>query len=348
MKRLIYLFIILVLNNSCNQQANNKKAEIRNSVSLSDSANEKTACLFSEISYCTHTDSVLKAFMPGWELAWDGGELGGNKAFLATNGSIYFLSIRGSLISFSWDAFQNWIYEDLNVASQEKWPFTSDGSSARIAEGAYTGWQNLCNMKDKKTGETLLQFIEKNLRGLPLVITGHSLGGNLATVYASYLYDTLSRQTKSRPLINVISFAAPAAGDPVFAADFDKKFPASVRVENIHDIVPKFPTTSGIGSLAGLFNDSLSATKIQAGYKGLSLSLSKVFGMIRTALRLLEFTGIINPYLQPNGAGKLLSVPVSGQNNGNTVIDWLKEAGYQHGMERYASMEGVTVIHCLN
>ncbi len=345
MKKILIVTAVLFFSIHCNHPAPKKNEIKSNTVSLLDTVNEKMACLLSEISYCTHTDSVLKAYMPGWEIAWDGGELGGNKAFLASNGSIYFLAIRGSLISFTWDAFQNWIYEDLNVASQEKWPFTSDRSSASVAEGAYTGWQNLCRMKDK-SGETLLQYLSAHLNGSPLVITGHSLGGNLATVYASYLYDTLFKQTKAKPAINVISFAAPAAGDAGFAADFDKKFPASIRVENVNDIVPKFPTISGIGSLAGLFNDSLSAANIQVGYKGLSVSLAKVFGMTRTALRLLEFTGVINPYLQTNGGGKLLSIPVSGQNNGNTVIDWLKEAGYQHGMERYAAKEGVTVIHC--
>ncbi len=346
MKKTYYLPFLLLLSVHCNQPDHSKHQEANSTAILFEPANEKTACLLSQISYCTHTDSVLSAMLPGWKIDWEGKEAGGNEAFVAGNGRICFLVIRGSLVNFSWAAFQNWIYQDLNVASQEKWVYTEDSLPAHIASGAYSGWQNLCAMKDKNSGETLLQFLENKMKNVPLLVTGHSLGGNLATVFASYLFNIRKKENKTVPLINVITFAAPAAGDLSFASDFDQKFPASLRVENSNDIVPKFPSPAGIASLGNLFNDSLSAGKIMVGYKNLDVSLKRVFGFFRTALDVLAFTNVISPYAQTNGSGKQLSVPFSGLNRGNDVMNWLKEAGYQHSMAQYARGEGIAVIHC--
>jgi len=131
--------------------------------------------------------------------------------------------------------------------------------------------------------------------GAPLLITGHSLGGNLATVYGSYLAAARQQKGKRDDQINIITFAAPAAGNEGFASDFNKKFPRSVRVENRFDIVPKFPSASGIASLGELYNDSLSAANIQVGYKNLQLPLKRVFGLIKSGFTVLEFTSGLSP-----------------------------------------------------
>lgn len=308
---------------------------------------EQNACLLSQIAYCTDISASLNQYMPGWKTVWEATELGGNHAFVATNGNEYALAIRGSLINFSWAAFQNWIYQDLHITSQEKWSFVNDSSNAKLSQGSYDGWQNLSKMTDKKTGQLLLSFLEKELKeDSRLLITGHSLGGNLSTVYASYLWQQFKKNRRTGSTINVITFAAPAAGNEAFANDFNKKFPEAIRVENKNDIVPKFPSASGIAALGSLYSDSLAAGKIIVGYKNMTIPLSNVFTLLKTTMTLLEFTNVISTYAQTNNDGKTINIPLSGKNMGNDIMNWLSEAGYQHSVAQYAVYEKVPLVLC--
>lgn len=327
---------------SCNQhdRTDHKHASITDSVYA-----EKTACLLSQIAYSKNIAKDLQQYMPDWQLVWDGKERGGNHAFLASNGEGYALGIRGSLLKFSWAAFQNWVYQDLNVMSLKKWEFTNDSSKAKIAQGAWDGWQNLNNMTDKTTGKTLLAFFEEKTKGdTPILITGHSLGGNLATVYASYLWQYLKNKKRENKNINVITFAAPAAGNAHFAKDFNKKFPQSLRYENSNDMVPKFPCISRVESLGELYDSIPSAATIMVGYKNVTVSLSRVFFLLNTALNILDLTTNNADYTQPCGEGKLFSSPLSGNNKSNDISSWLAEAGYQHGMAQYAAYLAVPLV----
>ncbi|MBK5270537.1 MAG: hypothetical protein JJE22_05945, partial [Bacteroidia bacterium] len=259
----------------------------------------------------------------------------------------YAIAIRGSLIEFSWQAFQNWIYQDLNVTSLQKWEYVNDSSKARIAQGTYDGWQNMNKITDKITGKTLLAFLESETTdNTPILVTGHSLGGNLATVYASYLWQKFKTVGRSGNNINVITFAAPAAGNESFAKDFDKKFPSSIRLENSNDIVPKFPCISRISALENLYASGPASSKIIVGYKNVTTSLSNVFTLLSTTLKILEFTNGNSVYTQTNEDGNLLSIDLSGKNTDNSITSWLSEAGYQHGVARYAEKLGVPVVDC--
>ena len=342
------LFTLLLFSLSCMQPDKGNK-ETKNTAEIpSTELTEKNACLLSQISYCKNVTTALDTYLKGWKLIWEGNEREGNYAFVTSNGREYALVIRGSLINFTWGAFQNWIYQDLHVVSQKKWEYTNDSSAAKLSQGTYDAWQNLCKMADKKTGQLLLPFLKTKLKDdLPLLITGHSLGGNLATVYASYLWQEFKKISPKSSHFNVITFAAPAAGNAAFANDFNKKFPASIRVENSNDIVPKFPSASGISSLGNLFNDSLSADKIQVGYKSLTVSLSTVFSLLKTTMTVLEFTSGLSTYMQTNGNGKTISIPLSRKNSGNDIINWFAEAGYQHSIAQYAKEEGVAVVDCV-
>ncbi len=349
MRFILPVVIVILLGNSCTIDETKKDKEkttgLDQPYAFSSGLTEDTACLLSQVAYTAAIDSILKQYMPGWTLLWEGKELNGNHAFVASNGRDYALTIRGSLLNFSWAAFQNWVYQDLHVTSQEKWPFTADSMDARVSAGAFNGWQNLQTMTDLESGRLLLPVLDSILDlGASLLITGHSLGGNLATVYGSYLAATRQKKEKKADLINIITFAAPAAGNEGFALDFNKKFPRSVRVENRFDIVPKFPSSSGIASLAGLYNDSLSAANIEVGYKNLQVPLSRVFGIIRSGLTVLEFTNGFSPYVQTNGDGKQISISLSMKNKGRSAIDWLNEAAFQHSVASYAVYEKVPVI----
>lgn len=308
----------------------------------------KTACILSEISYCSDPENKLSQYLPGWKIVWRPAAVGGNYAFVATNGTDYAISIRGSLLEFSDAAFNNWLYNDLNVADQKDWNYSDSGSHARISEGSYLGWENMNKLTDINDGKKLWDFLQTIPADAPVLITGHSLGGNLATVYASYLWWQWKQNEHTRANMNVITFAAPASGNEGFAESFDKAFPHSLRIENSNDMVPKFPVADKIDQLGNLFSPDPSAASISVGYKNLTTPLSNVFSLMKGAMNLLRITNGISPYVQTNGDGNMITIPLSGKNNSNDAAAWFAEAGYQHGMAQYAKAFDAPVIDCSN
>ncbi|MBK5272188.1 MAG: hypothetical protein JJE22_14355, partial [Bacteroidia bacterium] len=127
-----FLLSVLILS-ACNQQESGKNSSDIAAIQNNQPATKKTACLLSQIAYCPDLQKGLDKYMPGWKVVWNPSELGGNHAFVASDGTTYAIAIRGSLIEFSWQAFQNWIYQDLNVTSLQKWEYVNDSSKARIA-----------------------------------------------------------------------------------------------------------------------------------------------------------------------------------------------------------------------
>lgn len=76
----------------------------------------------------------------------------------------------------------------------------------------------------------------KGLPGrLPLCITGHSLGAALATLCA---FDAAANLGASPILYN---YGSPRVGDSGFVSAYGARVPASVRIYNVHDVVPKLP-----------------------------------------------------------------------------------------------------------
>lgn len=323
---------------SCNDQ--NKKA-----TEEQKPFTDITACLFSQIAYCPDPQQQLNKHLPEWRVVWNATALNGNHMFVATDKKNYTIAIRGSLIEFSWDAFENWIYQDLNIGTQEKWNYANT-SGAKISTGSYRGFQNLIQLKDKTSGKDVLTFLKENTKDKnPIIITGHSLGGNLATVLASYISFKL-KESNHKNDINVITFAAPAAGNAMFAEDFNEKFPNSVRIENEGDIVPKFPCVSAVASLSKLYSDSLSADQITVGYKNINTSLSNVFRGISTIITGLQLTSGFSNFTQTNRSGTIIKVKLSGKNNSNDAGSWFSEAGYQHGIAQYAVALNAPVLDC--
>ena len=74
--------------------------------------------------------------------------------------------------------------------------------------------------------------------GLPIVVTGHSLGGALATL----LVTDLTANTPLKP--QAWTFASPNVGDAAFAARYGALSTVSWRIYNQVNVVPYFPSTS--------------------------------------------------------------------------------------------------------
>ena len=66
-------------------------------------------------------------------------------------------------------------------------------------------------------------------------VTGHSLGGSLATLCTADVRASLNVTT------TLYAFASPRAGDPAFAARFNAECPDTWRIVNTEDIVNTVP-----------------------------------------------------------------------------------------------------------
>eukprot|EP00798_Chlamydomonas_sp_ICE-L_P010792 gene10791-16939_t len=75
-------------------------------------------------------------------------------------------------------------------------------------------------------------------------VTGHSLGGALATVCAYELADRTSPYSKAQN-IAMYSYGAPRVGNKLFAEKFDSMIPDSWRIMNPKDIIPTVPRLMG-------------------------------------------------------------------------------------------------------
>lgn len=82
--------------------------------------------------------------------------------------------------------------------------------------------------------ETYVKWLVATYPGLPIVVTGHSLGGCQTTVMASYLRDAIGTEANIIPH----PFAPPTAGTAAFAAKYDAQFPSGQWWWNTLDIVP--------------------------------------------------------------------------------------------------------------
>src|SRR5579859_3605230 len=179
-----------------------------------------TAAQLAAITYCPDPINSVITNLPGWNVVWSGKVTpDGNYAFIATDPTLqyYVLAIRGSLpvldLFKSWDDFANWVLEDLDVITRVDWSY-SNTSGALISSGANRAFNNLIGMTDTLgSGLNVTDYLIQHAvnANAQIVITGHSLGGNMANVFASFFNWTLTDQGYGNNNINsyVHTFAAP-------------------------------------------------------------------------------------------------------------------------------------------
>ncbi|WP_019501745.1 lipase family protein [Pseudanabaena sp. PCC 6802] len=176
-----------------------------------------------------------------WKLVWGPGITDKNLMYVAQNQlnpDRYSLAIRGT----DFDFFSN-IKEDFWV-SQVKYPYaTSVGSALMVSNGALFGLQNLQKAIDPSLGQTLEDYLKMLVTNssVNLVVTGHSLGGCLASLALIWLYDTIPTWSinANNMQLSGYTFAAPTAGNSDFANYFDAKVGSNCfRVVNPLDVVP--------------------------------------------------------------------------------------------------------------
>jgi len=314
------------------------------------------AMQLASITYCSLTNNVkstLEKYLPEWKLVWEPVQaIQGNWAFIAFNGVQYVLAIRGSILNFSWGAFDDWFKQDFNILKQVPWTYTFDTSTKpMISQGSHEGLQNLMQLKDSN-GDTILGFLQDN--AFPqqkfLCVTGHSLGANLATVAGPWLrYELLKGGYKMPAIFSILTFAAPTSWNSAFAEQFDNDFTNTWRYYNEIDIVP-YSATDIIG-LGNLYSPPApSAHKISVTYDGKTITLSEVFDAIAILIDGCElyYDSAYTHVNQKRGSVPLNTdrhiFPV--KNTDPFIEQWFAEAGKQHDHNNYLSWLGAPPLNC--
>ena len=311
---------------------------------MSNAISPQTAVLLCAVTYVSDPVNTISQYLPGWQIVWNGIQTeDGNYAFIATNDSydVYALAVRGSLppadIFSNWDAFANWVLEDLDVITQVTWPYAATPNPL-IANGTNTAFNNLMNMQDSfGSGTTAEYYLRDNAvaNNIPVIITGHSLGGNIANVFTSYFITDIA-DSYGFTGTYLYTFAAPAAGNADYANDLDNKLANAWHYENVNDIIPKFPTFFGVASVGLLYIPSPAASEISVTYKGVEITLREGFIALAAVLELYG-------YQQQERNYAVFFNELDSQYSSNTLDDFFMQVAYQHGLDNYARYVGVTL-----
>ncbi|MGV3596378.1 MAG: lipase family protein [Bacteroidota bacterium] len=308
--------------------------------------------IFAHAAYNANPQSVLNqypGFTNGWSVVWASDFTQPNYVFVGSNGTDYILAIRGSLLQFSKDAYVNWIKEDLKVFSQTQWTWfvpsseSSKYNPAAIAAGASTGLTTLQGLTQANStdGTTLPDYLVETVfkNNANLIITGHSLGGNLSSVFAPWMQWYWNNQQGADAVyanMQVHTFAAPAAGSVEFADYYNNLFGGNAfRFYNTNDIVPTFP--ADIGTTADMFAGGPDANQISVTIDNHQITLHDFFEGVRVAVDLDMFKNGYIAYQQPNeteGAFPF-TLPIDQSYVANTIDDWMEQAGNQHSGVNY-------------
>ncbi|QRG65136.1 lipase family protein [Brevibacillus choshinensis] len=88
----------------------------------------------------------------------------------------------------------------------------------------------------ESTRNELMSVMKKLPASKRLLVAGHSLGGGLAVLAAL----DISVNTKFKKPV-VYTYGSPRVGDPSFATRFNQSVKNSIRIFNVHDIIPTLP-----------------------------------------------------------------------------------------------------------
>ena len=259
-----------------------------------------------------------------WRVVWGPVETLANLVYVAhsPDANAYAVAIRGTVPTPGPAQLLN-IYQDLAVAQAVPWPHP-DAPEARIARGTADGLRAL--LSRASGGVKLDAFLEQAAAASPgaaVVVTGHSLGGCLATVLAAHLRHRLPDVT-----VAPITFAAPSAGNAAFAAFFDALFPGAPRYYNRLDIVPM--AWAGLSDVASLFPEP--GPRCPAAFRE----------TVRLVTKWLARAGV--SYAQPGRGVELVGVPERRFLKTDPVAAFTRELVRQHHPDSYLALLGAPCL----
>ena len=289
-----------------------------------------------------YKDSTTEAFVKyaaDFEVIFLPKAVDGNFAIITKNKSTeqYALVIRGSVMEFSNEGFQNFILQDFNIFTIKKWNYADTVKEAYISNGSWIGFQNLLQLKDNSSGLNIKEFIEQKIPAdASIVITGHSLGGNLAYLLAGYLKKELPADKKEN--LQLITFGATAAGNAAFVQDLEDKFPNGERYATDLDIAPVFPDIAQIGKMAKLLGLD---TILQLGSISKDLNAGNLLNIAGEILVKTNVISKTNKYMQSQKHLRLLTNNKVETSPNALSIEVIFNKAYQfHKIDMYAELLG--------
>lgn len=341
LRYLFSLLLIVVYSTACNQGKKNEQPSDAPFLQAADLVR------FNQLVYKDSLASAFAKWAPDYKVVYEPKEVDGNFAIIIQkqNSLQYALVIRGSVIEFSNAGFQNFFLQDFNIFQMKKWEYGDTVKNAYISKGAYIGFQNLLQLRDIATGLSLKDFIEQKIPAhASLVITGHSLGGNLAYPLAGYLKKNLAADKNKN--LQLVTFGAPAVGNAAFVRDLDDKFPNGERYAAELDIAPAFPDLERVSELAKLTGlDSV----LQLGKLSLGGDTEiNTGGLLSIANELLKKTNIINEenqYVQSSRQLRPLTCKIKDSTQTALSADALFNRAYRfHKVDMYAELLGLKAL----
>lgn len=277
-----------------------------------------------------------------------------NYAFIVcTPSNQYFMAIRGTLPFegvIDWGLFYNWIVEDLDVLTEQTWKYIGDGNNpnntANVATGAMTAFTSVQTAPDamhsgQDAGAFLLDNAVKNKH--EVIITGHSLGGNIANTFASYFAAQVEAAGESNASNYLFTFAAPSPGDATFVSDLAAKFPGGqmYQYQITNDVVPLFPVYSTMyNTMSVLFpSPGPDATQIKEKFDifGVPLTgtLSEAICAMALAIEVAAIADDGTQYAESTPTIVTSSYGISNMYKSNNLSDWVNQAAFQHTCLHY-------------
>lgn len=227
------------------------------------------------------------------------------------------------------------IYEDLDVEHSVHWSQvmgagpsggTTPTTDATIAQGTFEGLKILRSLTPN--GINILTFVHDLAAAnpkLPIVVTGHSLGGCQTMVMAAYLSDALSAQGVTANLVPH-PFAGPSPGNAAFAEKFNAQFPGGHIWWNTLDVVP-----NAFQNIANAPGDTPSLTNIRGFWQahgGPGIDLIE-------KLALDAFIDLVHHYVQPTVNVQTLRGSVVVPKAAGCTNNWATQLMIQHFPPQY-------------
>jgi hypothetical protein len=271
-------------------------------------------------AFCSFVDQDSTTLPDSWQPVWvPKADVKGHTATVFQRFAMVPLSVFALAIQGTKD-----VMDLLNDFQVERQPAFSPISGAAIAIGSQDGLKDILALQTSQgTGQTLKDFLVGLGSDSQLLLTGHSLGGNVASVLAPWVAANVPAFggteggkviTGLPPSLTTITFAAPTAGNGAFASFLNGQSNYQAFF-NTNDVVPHVWAASG----------PWSAYNIERLFPapGPNPAPDLVKNLIQTRMAALSKLKI--SYTQTNGTSFTFpTVPASGKD------PWVWELGYQH------------------
>lgn len=315
-------------------------AEAQLAINLSNAAYQCDANDYRDIR-----QGIIASLPEGFQLNW-----------LATNGDMstlcYVASCPGDTPTYAvvcrgtvWAFLADWV-DDFDVLDTHGWPTASPADPAiLVAQGSWDGLQAVLTMTSEDDGRNLSQVLTSiaGAGGIDLFITGHSLGGALATVLGLYLADTAgSWGADAVPIgLKTYTFAAPTTGNQSYADYYKGRSGLSTltwqafRVYNEQDVVPH-----AYADLEGVAESGIPLTfALQIAVSGAAALVDAMLDWFDVSYIPVddgEPLGNVPPSKNPAPAPAIPPAPATTMGE---FADWV---GYEHSSLTYMALLGLS------